>query len=148
MNKKELVKLVREPRNQYDRNAVRVDNIRGEHVGHMPRFTVCHLAPLMDGNTVTRVDGVVFSGNTNKSKVPVVLFVWGTPANKAEVTRRLGTGGSRLRPVDEKAASALDGPLTQMAPGETERQLDSLFHNIEAQKQTIRSMEPGPTVRR
>ena len=43
-----MVVLVREPDNPYDRWAVRVDNVRGEKVGHLPRTLVMHLAPLMD----------------------------------------------------------------------------------------------------
>jgi SWI/SNF-related matrix-associated actin-dependent regulator of chromatin subfamily A3 len=31
----EFVTLIREPNNPYDRNAIRVDNLRGEKVGHV-----------------------------------------------------------------------------------------------------------------
>ena len=48
VNQNEMVVLVREPDNPYDRWAVRVDNVRGEKVGHLPRTLVMHLAPLMD----------------------------------------------------------------------------------------------------
>jgi len=37
VSKKEQVRLAREPTNPYDRNAIRVLNIRDEQVGHLPR---------------------------------------------------------------------------------------------------------------
>ena len=37
VSRKEQVSLVRQPNNPYDRNAIRVENIRGEQVGHIPR---------------------------------------------------------------------------------------------------------------
>ena len=33
----QMVKMVREPNNPYDRQAVRVDNVVGEKVGHLSR---------------------------------------------------------------------------------------------------------------
>lgn len=44
----EAVSLVREPHNQYDRNAVRVDNILGAQVGHIGREWAAAMAPVMD----------------------------------------------------------------------------------------------------
>lgn len=43
----QMVELLREPDNPYDRWAIRVDNVRGVKVGHLPRVLVCHVrAPL------------------------------------------------------------------------------------------------------
>lgn len=39
-----MVSLIREPENPYDRWAVRVDNVRGQRVGHLPRVLVCHVS--------------------------------------------------------------------------------------------------------
>ena len=39
---------MREPKNQYDRNAIRVDNFSNEQVGHVGRAWAAALAPLMD----------------------------------------------------------------------------------------------------
>jgi SWI/SNF-related matrix-associated actin-dependent regulator of chromatin subfamily A3 len=44
-----MVKFVREPSNPYDANAVRVENIRSEKVGHLRRELVAEIAALMDG---------------------------------------------------------------------------------------------------
>lgn len=40
----EHVVLKREPHNQYDRNAIRVDNVMGAQVGHIPRNMAAKLA--------------------------------------------------------------------------------------------------------
>lgn len=44
----EYVNLVREPTNPYDRNAIRVDNMGGEKVGHVAKEAAAVLAPAMD----------------------------------------------------------------------------------------------------
>jgi SWI/SNF-related matrix-associated actin-dependent regulator of chromatin subfamily A3 len=46
-NPGEHVVLKREPTNQYDRNAIRVDNVMGAQVGHIPRNIAAKLAPYM-----------------------------------------------------------------------------------------------------
>jgi SWI/SNF-related matrix-associated actin-dependent regulator of chromatin subfamily A3 len=44
----EYVQLVREPHNPFDRNAVRVDNLHGQKVGHIKKEQAAMLAPIMD----------------------------------------------------------------------------------------------------
>lgn len=39
---------MREPHNPYDSNAIRVDNLHHEKIGHIKRETAAMLAPLMD----------------------------------------------------------------------------------------------------
>ena len=43
----EHVILNREPQNQYDRNAIRVDNVMGRQIGHVPRTVAVKLAKYM-----------------------------------------------------------------------------------------------------
>lgn len=45
--KGEHVVLKREPQNQYDRNAVRVDNVMGAQIGHIGRVVAAKLAKYM-----------------------------------------------------------------------------------------------------
>jgi SWI/SNF-related matrix-associated actin-dependent regulator of chromatin subfamily A3 len=49
-NPQERVHLKREPNNQYDRNAIRVDNVMGAQIGHIPRAMAAKLAPYMVRN--------------------------------------------------------------------------------------------------
>ena len=48
VSKREQLRLVREPLNPYDRNAIRVDNQSREQVGHVSRQQASVLAPLLD----------------------------------------------------------------------------------------------------
>lgn len=56
VNNNEMVSLVREPRNPYDRNAVRVDNVYGIQVGHIKKELALALADVIDSKLV-RVEG-------------------------------------------------------------------------------------------
>ena len=58
----EEVQLIREPNNRYDRNAIRVSNIAGSQVGHIPKNVAARLAPLLDRGEIT-VEGVMKQGN-------------------------------------------------------------------------------------
>jgi hypothetical protein len=44
----EFIYLVREPHNPYDSNAIRVDNLHHEKIGHIKRETAAMLVPLID----------------------------------------------------------------------------------------------------
>jgi SWI/SNF-related matrix-associated actin-dependent regulator of chromatin subfamily A3 len=72
----EFVRLVREPNNVYDRNAIRVDNLRGEKVGHVKAAMAKMLAPLMDGSARlgVRVEGTIPRGG-NSFSVSHFLFI-------------------------------------------------------------------------
>lgn len=50
----EYVLVKREPRNQYDRNAIRIDNVYGAQIGHIPRANAAKLAPLIVCDIVSR----------------------------------------------------------------------------------------------
>jgi SWI/SNF-related matrix-associated actin-dependent regulator of chromatin subfamily A3 len=43
----EQVMIKREPRNPYDSNAIRVNNVQGTQIGHLPRNLAAKLAPYM-----------------------------------------------------------------------------------------------------
>lgn len=62
----EQVTLVREPNNPYDRNAVRVLNIRNIQVGHIPATVASRLAPLMD-RELLRVEGEMLDGTLQRA---------------------------------------------------------------------------------
>lgn len=54
----EFVTLVREPNNPYDHNAIRVDNLRGQKVGHVKATMAKSLAAIMD-NGNARLEGTI-----------------------------------------------------------------------------------------
>lgn len=67
----EYVSLVREPRNPYDINAIRVDNLRGEKVGHIKATMAKSLAPIMDNGNVHLEGTIPRAGN--EYTLPLVL---------------------------------------------------------------------------
>ena len=56
VNNREMVSLNREPNNQYDRNAIRVDNVFRVQVGHIKRQQAAVLARIIDSKRA-RVEG-------------------------------------------------------------------------------------------
>ena len=56
VNNKEMVSLVREPHNPYDPNAVKVNNVIGDQVGHIKRELAKPLAYIMDQG-LARLEG-------------------------------------------------------------------------------------------
>ncbi|KAK8051405.1 SNF2 family N-terminal domain-containing protein [Apiospora rasikravindrae] len=72
----ELVVLRREAHNQYDSNAIRVDNVMGNQIGHLPRTVVSKLAPYVDrGDLVLEA---VLIGEKGYFDCPVRIYFYGT----------------------------------------------------------------------
>ncbi|CAI5534475.1 unnamed protein product [Closterium sp. Naga37s-1] len=90
-----MVRLIREPNNAYDRNAIRVDNIRGQEVGHVEAKMACHLAPLVDAGLVA-IEGLVTRGTRNKYQMPCHMCLFCSPESAPEVVSRLLSAGVPL----------------------------------------------------
>ncbi|BCS20143.1 DEAD/DEAH box helicase [Aspergillus puulaauensis] len=71
----EHVVLKREPHNQYDRNAIRVDNVMGAQVGHIPRNMAAKLASYLDNRLLT-IEGIL-TGVIGAYDCPIVLKLYG-----------------------------------------------------------------------
>ncbi|KAM7403382.1 hypothetical protein PAMA_004028 [Pampus argenteus] len=95
VNRGEMVGLVREPQNPYDRNAVMVANTYGSQVGHIKRELAAAMAYVMDNN-LAKVEGVVHSGTNNSFNMPVMLSFWGKEENKKAVIERMARNGYKL----------------------------------------------------
>ncbi|KAL4788063.1 SNF2 family N-terminal domain-containing protein [Aspergillus varians] len=78
----EHVVLKREPHNQYDRNAIRVDNVMGAQVGHIPRNMAAKLASYLDNRLL--VVEAILTGVIGAFDCPVVLKLYGP----SEIERR------------------------------------------------------------
>ncbi|KAH7924627.1 hypothetical protein BV22DRAFT_1129678 [Leucogyrophana mollusca] len=81
----EEVRLIREPHNQYDKNAIQVKNIGGTQVGHIPRAVASKLSPLLDRRAVT-VEGVMHDGNLTgfSYSLSMTLKIYG-PSDKRDL---------------------------------------------------------------
>ncbi|KAJ6034488.1 uncharacterized protein N7446_009238 [Penicillium canescens] len=88
-NPKERVILKREPTNQYDRNAIRVDNVMGAQIGHIPREMAAKLAPYMDAHDLV-VEGEL-TGPIGHFTCPVALKLFGTaePVQRSALKKRM-----------------------------------------------------------
>uniref|UniRef100_A0A8C1SMX8 Helicase-like transcription factor n=1 Tax=Cyprinus carpio TaxID=7962 RepID=A0A8C1SMX8_CYPCA len=95
VNRGEMVSLVREPQNPYDRNAVMVANVYGRQVGHIKKELAAPMAYIMDNN-LARVEGVVPYGETNKFSMPVNLTFWSKEENRDAVNNQMRRHGFKL----------------------------------------------------
>ncbi|KAI2626244.1 hypothetical protein GGS21DRAFT_280014 [Xylaria nigripes] len=85
----ESIICCREPGNIYDSNAVRVNNIMGRQVGHLPRNLVSKLAPYIDRGDIL-LDGVL-NGHKGPFDCPIRLYLYGPSdsRNRLEVEAKL-----------------------------------------------------------
>lgn len=91
VNLNESVSLVRQPDNQYDSSAIKVDNVLGQQVGHLPRGTAAVFARYIDSRDV-HLEGVV-QGNRGVYKIPLWVEVYGMTARKNAVVGELSRRG-------------------------------------------------------
>ncbi|TRX89349.1 hypothetical protein FHL15_009786 [Xylaria flabelliformis] len=85
----ESILCIREPNNVYDRNAVRVNNIMGSQIGHLPRVFVQKIAPYLDSGEIV-LDGVL-NGYKHQYDCPVRLSLYGTsnPYSRLQLEAKL-----------------------------------------------------------
>ncbi|XP_067471478.1 helicase-like transcription factor isoform X2 [Thunnus thynnus] len=145
VNQGEMVGLVREPQNPYDRNAVKVTNVYGSQVGHIKRELAAAMAHVMD-NKLAKVEGVVHSGTNNSFNMPVMLSFWGKEENKNAVNEvmarrgyKLNTGGIKPAGVNQKsynssgargAMASKKGLTIPLTADELKNAFDNLFEGL------------------
>eukprot|EP00762_Andalucia_godoyi_P000549 ANDGO_05357.mRNA.1 Putative SWI/SNF-related matrix-associated actin-dependent regulator of chromatin subfamily A member 3-like 2 len=91
VNDGELVSLIREPFNAYDRNSIRVDNIGGRKVGHVPKDLAALLAPYVDSKEIS-ITGYVEKRGGNMYTIPLEITVYAEPAKHERVKKILPIG--------------------------------------------------------
>ncbi|AWP16235.1 putative helicase-like transcription factor [Scophthalmus maximus] len=139
VNQGEMVGLVRQPQNPYDRNAVMVANIYGNQVGHIKRELAAAMAHIMDNN-LAKVEGVVYSGTKNKFNMPVTLSFWGREENKNAVVEnmarrgfKLNTSTSRPTGANEMSYNSIQrkkGLTIPLTAAELKNAFDNLFEGL------------------
>jgi len=75
VNNQEMVSLVRQRDNRHEPNAVRVDNVYGDQVGHIERELAKRLATIMDF-LLARVEGSVSLLSSLLSVTSGVWEIW------------------------------------------------------------------------
>uniref|UniRef100_A0A4W5KQX9 Helicase like transcription factor n=1 Tax=Hucho hucho TaxID=62062 RepID=A0A4W5KQX9_9TELE len=136
VNKGEMVSLVRQPQNPYDRNAVMVANVYGSQVGHIKRELAALLANIMDNN-LARVEGVVPFGVKNQFTMSVVLSFWGREENRDAVVRqiasrsfKLQTGPTDIENYDYLRLGCRITPFPPLSLLQLKNAFDNLFENL------------------
>jgi SWI/SNF-related matrix-associated actin-dependent regulator of chromatin subfamily A3 len=119
----EYVKVRREPRNPYDSNAIRIDNVLRDQIGHIGRQVAAKLAPLMDSGELL-IEGCL-TGQKSFYECPIGLKLFGTndpvaasalarrmqelrlPLNEYGKSKRRQQEAEKERKAREKAAAAM-----------------------------------------
>lgn len=85
----EYVRVRREPGNPYDSNAIRIDNVLRDQIGHIGRNVAARLAPLMDSGSLL-VEGAL-TGPKSYYECPIGLKLFGTsdPVAGAALCRQM-----------------------------------------------------------
>lgn len=160
VNNNEMVALEREPNNPYDKNAIKVNNVNGNQVGHLKRDLAAALAYIMD-NKLAQVEGVVPFGASNTFTMPLHMTFWGKEENREVVLDHLKKHGFKLGPTPKTVGSSLEdawgsgraGPsysrpvhvAVQMTTEQLKTEFDKLFEDLKEDDRTI-EMEPAEAV--
>lgn len=152
----ELVMLQREAHNQYDSNAIRVNNVMGQQIGHLPRNLVAKLAPYIDRNDLV-IEGVL-TGEKGFYDCPIRLYLYGSsePATRTALEARLkadkllkATEMKNNRKEAEARRSAMgmkSGTTTGAGLGDTaaatvqKEEQDALLQHLVAQSEALESV--------
>lgn len=106
--KGERILLRREPGNPYDGNAIRIDNMRGEQIGHIPKTKAAKLAKYIDSRWLL-MEGAL-AGEIGPYDCPLIVHMFGPPLGSAQsndLVRRmkddkLPLHGVQLKEKEEK----------------------------------------------
>nr|XP_009940725.1 PREDICTED: helicase-like transcription factor [Opisthocomus hoazin] len=147
----EMVALQREPNNPYDKNAVKVNNVNGDQVGHIKKELAAALAGIMD-NKLALVEGVVPYGAKNAFTMPVQMSFWGREENKEAVLDQLKKHGFKLAPplkgsecgfgskwIAGRAGPSYSAPVhaaVQLTTEQLKSEFDKLFEDLKEDDQT------------
>uniref|UniRef100_A0A8D0YQS9 Helicase-like transcription factor n=1 Tax=Sus scrofa TaxID=9823 RepID=A0A8D0YQS9_PIG len=157
VNNNEMVALQREPNNPYDKNAIKVNNVNGNQVGHLKKDLAAALAYIMD-NKLAQVEGVVPFGANNAFTMPLHMTFWGKEENKKAVLDQLKKHGFKLGPAPKTLGFSLEsgwgsgraGPsysmpvhaAVQMTTEQLKTEFDKLFEDLKEDDKT-HEMEPA-----
>jgi len=130
----EFVQLVREPRNPYDSNAIRVDNMTGEKVGHIKRAVAAALAPVVDALSSIKIDGTIPSRGSSYT-MPCMIDIYGKDASdQVQVQGLLKRHRQRWDMVNlgtgKAAASVVEVSKKAMDWKASQKNLDDMFEQL------------------
>ena len=80
----EKLKLAREPRNPFNKRAIRVDNARGQQVGHLKQALASVLVTLLDRGWI-QINAVAPFGRVDRYTMDTYVVVWGPKSVENQV---------------------------------------------------------------
>ncbi|KAG0155809.1 hypothetical protein PDIDSM_2982 [Penicillium digitatum] len=100
-NPDERVIINRDANNQYDSNAIKVDNVMGAQIGHIPRQMAAKLASYMDARDLM-VEGML-TGAIGDYNCPIDLKLFGTrdPIKRSNLKHRMQNDKLPVRQLNE-----------------------------------------------
>ncbi|XP_052161839.1 putative SWI/SNF-related matrix-associated actin-dependent regulator of chromatin subfamily A member 3-like 1 [Oryza glaberrima] len=132
ITRRESVGLVREPHNPHDANAIRVDNARGEKIGHIGRRAAAALAPLLDAGHVAAAHGIVPKPASKRLySLPCQVHLFARPPHAALVAAALAASGIDLIHVDHPEFALSESAIVQEQQTKRSRgDVDRLFSHV------------------
>ena len=85
----EYVMVRREPRHQYDSNAIRIDNVVGDQIGHIGRNVAAKLANLMDTHQLLVEGALTGPKSTFEAPISLKLFETSDPDASAALKEHM-----------------------------------------------------------
>ncbi|KAI0256048.1 SNF2 family N-terminal domain-containing protein [Lactifluus subvellereus] len=139
----EQVRLIREPQNKYDRNAIAVQNIGRTQVGHIPRQIAAKLAPLIDAGLIT-VEGTMNEGNLRSFNysLSVTLKLYGAADKRDQIGPSLQWATPASRTSRSSAPSGYGAQMSSTSQtAEALRKQQEEFARAAELKQTLANLE-------
>ncbi|KAI9649722.1 hypothetical protein NHQ30_002303 [Ciborinia camelliae] len=109
----EQVMIRREPGNPYDSNAIRINNVQGTQIGHLPRDLASKLAEFLDARTIV-MEGIL-AGEKKTFDCPVLLKIYGPadPVVRANLESQLA---AKRVPLKKRNIAAPKQPKAPVPP--------------------------------
>ncbi|TXG70210.1 hypothetical protein EZV62_005145 [Acer yangbiense] len=148
INGREMVGLVREPLNRFDKNAIKVINRRSLQVGHIERSVAAVLSPLMDNRTI-RVEGIVpnTGRSGNRHKIPIQIHVFARLEMFDTIKSCFSREELQLISGDDVSFGLSEAMVVkEKKVGKADKSLDEIFKSLDDKKTKIVAMEPPKEV--
>lgn len=144
INGREMIRLVREPENRYDPNAIKVLNMSGQQVGHIERSVALALASHVDQSLIL-IEGIVSRAlHKGAYKLPCQIYIFSHRDSMGMVLQLLkGAGLNVITAEDQEflTAESIAAKETYEDPGVKEvRRVDDIFGSLNNPKKR-QSME-------
>ena len=99
--------LQREPNNQYDSNAIRVNNAKGEQIGHIDKECAKRIRPIMDGEDVfKKMKCRCFTLDTpDKYSIQSIVVFYGPEDTKSDICEKIDCMTSFFEYITEECPS-------------------------------------------